>query len=165
MGNASLPNPWELPEDYTTYICQECNHGQCKSLGSLKKGAESLLFTVASEEIKIERLLKDIPLEATVIHFEFQFLAASYIQELFKFVGNKTHRIHLNIDLIGPFGKKRELVPRSLKRTMRFWKKYLPWTTPIISIMFSPLMQAYIKMREPIWCSNWPMPYRMPMSI
>ncbi|MGY8915808.1 MAG: methylmalonyl-CoA mutase subunit beta [Flavobacteriales bacterium] len=102
----SFPQPLGTSWKITQHIyAKNATMANAKALEALRKGAECLLFTVASEEIKIERLLKDIPLEATVIHFEFQFLAASYIQELFNFIGNKTHRIHLNIDLIGHLAK------------------------------------------------------------
>lgn len=100
------PQPLETSWKIIQHIyAKNATMANAKAIEALKKGAESLLFTVASEEIKIERLLKDIPLEAIVIHFDFQFLSDSYIQKLFNFVGNKTHRIHLNIDLIGHLAK------------------------------------------------------------
>ncbi|MEJ1223344.1 methylmalonyl-CoA mutase subunit beta [Sediminicola sp. 1XM1-17] len=100
------PQPMGSMWKITQHIyAKNATMANAKALEALKKGAESLLFTVASEDIKIERLLKDIPLEATVIHFDFQFLSASYTQELFSFVGNKTHRIYLNLDLIGHLAK------------------------------------------------------------
>lgn len=96
------PQPMGSVWKITQHIyAKNATMANAKALEVIKKGAESLLFTVASEEIKIERLLKDIPLEATVVHFDFQFLSAAYIQQLFNFVGNKTNRIHLNLDLIG----------------------------------------------------------------
>ncbi len=97
-----LGTSWKITQHI---YAKNATMANAKALEALRKGAESLLFTVASEEIKIERLLKDIPLEATVIHFEFQFLSVQYIQGLFNFIGNKTHRIHLNIDLIGHLAK------------------------------------------------------------
>ncbi|MFT4830810.1 MAG: methylmalonyl-CoA mutase [Psychroserpens sp.] len=101
-----FPQPLGTSWKITQHIyAKNATMANAKALEALKKGAESLLFTVASEEIKIERLLKDIPLEATVIHFDFQFISDTYIQKLFDFVGNKTHRIHLNIDIIGHLAK------------------------------------------------------------
>jgi methylmalonyl-CoA mutase len=102
----SFPKPLGTSWKITQHIyAKNATMANAKALEALKKGAESLLFTLASEYIKIERLLKDIPLEATVIHFEFQFLSENYIQKLFNFIGNKTHRIHLNIDVIGHLAK------------------------------------------------------------
>ncbi len=101
-----FPQPMGTSWKITQHIyAKNATMANAKALEALKKGAESLLFTVASEDIKIERLLKDIPLEATVIHFNFEFLSNSYIQEVFNYVGNKTHRIHLNIDIIGHLAK------------------------------------------------------------
>lgn len=72
-----------------------------KALDILQKGVKSLIFTIPSDEIQIERLLNGIDLETTPIYFDFQFLSASYIKDVLKFVGGPKSKIHLNIDIIG----------------------------------------------------------------
>ncbi len=72
-----------------------------KGLGALRRGAESLMFTIPSKEIKIEELLKGIDTKITPIYFELQFLSISFIEQIIDFVGTSKSNIHLNIDIIG----------------------------------------------------------------
>lgn len=72
-----------------------------RALDVLQKGAESLVFTVPSDEIQIEKLLKGIDLKATTVHFDFQFLSAPYIKKVVDFIDGSKSNIHLNIDIIG----------------------------------------------------------------
>jgi len=72
-----------------------------KALEALERGADSLVFIIPSEKIKIDTLLNGIELASTCIHFEIQFLSHEYIQQIKKYVGTQKARISLNIDIIG----------------------------------------------------------------
>jgi methylmalonyl-CoA mutase len=71
-----------------------------KALESLEKGAESLVFTIPSEQIDFKALLAHFD-GSIPIHFNFQFLAVQPIKNLMEILADKATDIHLNIDLIG----------------------------------------------------------------
>ncbi|MEZ4809107.1 MAG: methylmalonyl-CoA mutase subunit beta [Allomuricauda sp.] len=101
---------FDLPKDHGWDIAQniyagDANKANSKALKALKKGAESLIFTVPSEQIDLGSLLSQIDLEATPLHFDFQFLALEPIKKLLDFVDGKKAKIHLNIDIIGHLAK------------------------------------------------------------
>lgn len=72
-----------------------------KALDVLKKGVESLVFTIPNEKTNFAKVLNGIDLENTPLHFNFQFLAVEPIKKLLAYLGDKTCQVHLNIDLIG----------------------------------------------------------------
>ncbi|MCK0157599.1 methylmalonyl-CoA mutase subunit beta [Cellulophaga sp. F20128] len=76
-----------------------------KALDSLERGAEDLVFTISSAQIKIDSLLKSIPLKNKTIYFYFQFISATYIKNLIEYCRDKDVTIHLNIDIIGNLAK------------------------------------------------------------
>lgn len=76
-----------------------------KALDSLERGAEDLVFTISSAQIKIDSLLKSIPLKDKTIYFYFQFISATYIKNLIEYCRDKDVTIHLNIDIIGHLAK------------------------------------------------------------
>lgn len=72
-----------------------------KALDSLKRGADSLIFTIPSKEIKLASLLQNIALTKTPIYFEMQFLSYDFVKLIRDFVVDQNAEIHLNIDIIG----------------------------------------------------------------
>ena len=76
-----------------------------KALDVLNRGAESIIFTIPAEKIKIDILLSNIDLKSTFLYFNFQFLSADYIKQLRYYVGNQQANIFLNIDIIGNLAK------------------------------------------------------------
>lgn len=72
-----------------------------KAIDCLVRGAESLVFTIPTEGVKIELLLAQIDLERIPIYFNMHFLSASFVKKLHDFVGASKPNIHLNIDIIG----------------------------------------------------------------
>jgi methylmalonyl-CoA mutase len=72
-----------------------------KAQKELQRGAESLCFRIPSEEIKIEKLLKDINLNEIPIYLELNFLSQEYIKSILNFSGKTSEPIFLNLDPIG----------------------------------------------------------------
>jgi methylmalonyl-CoA mutase len=72
-----------------------------KALAVLHRGAECLIFTIPSQEIKVDALLQNIDLAETPIYFEMQFLSFEYIKKIRDYVVDKNANIYLNIDIIG----------------------------------------------------------------
>ena len=72
-----------------------------KALSAIEMGAESLLITIPSEEIKVHELLKEIDLGETTIYFNLQFLSSSYIKSILEATKNQINPVYLNVDIIG----------------------------------------------------------------
>lgn len=102
-----------LPETSTTKatswkICQtiyvsNVEHANIKTIDVLNRGADSIKFIVPTKDISIDKLLKDIDLTSTQIHFELQFLSEEFIKKTINISSNS--KIHLNIDIIGNLAK------------------------------------------------------------
>jgi methylmalonyl-CoA mutase len=91
-------------------ICQNIFvHDEVKSnfraLITLKKGAESILFTVNNDQIDIEKLLKNIPLEKTPVYFNLGFLSEAFIKKIDEIALQKKGTIYCNLDPIGHLAK------------------------------------------------------------
>ncbi len=76
-----------------------------KARDFLQRGAESILFIIPSEAIKIEELLKDITIENTPIYFELQFLSPDHVKGIKSYMGNSAAHVFLNVDIIGNLAK------------------------------------------------------------
>lgn len=102
---ASLPNSY-LPEQHQWLIGQTIYAGNVelankKALDVLQRGANSLVFDIPNNNIDWFLLLNDIPLESTLIHFNFQFLEVQPFKKLMNLIGDRTINLSLNIDIIG----------------------------------------------------------------
>ncbi len=71
-----------------------------KAIDALKRGAEDLVFTIPTEAIKIDALLKNINLKDTTVYFNFQFLSSEYVAKIEELYKDDTVNIHYNIDII-----------------------------------------------------------------
>ncbi len=72
-----------------------------KAIDVLNRGADCLIFTIPSQDIKVDTLLQNINLAKTPIYFEIQFLSFEYIKKIRDYVVDKNANIYLNIDIIG----------------------------------------------------------------
>ena len=72
-----------------------------KALDVLNRGADCLIFTIPSQDIKVATLLENIDLAKSPIYFEMQFLSFDYIKQIRDYVAHKNANIYLNIDIIG----------------------------------------------------------------
>lgn len=96
---------FKLPKDHNWKIAQtifasDAKKANTKALGCLKRGAESIVFTIPNKNVDFKELLSKIDLEHTPIHFNFQFLDIESIKNLLEFTDGKKAEINLNIDLI-----------------------------------------------------------------
>ncbi|UJH92105.1 methylmalonyl-CoA mutase subunit beta [Antarcticibacterium sp. 1MA-6-2] len=101
---ARVPSPqhWEICEKI--YVAsEEISNHRAKEV--LKKGAESLWFVIPSDETRIEKLLKNIPVDQVKLYFSFLFLSEEYIKKLADFLPEKSTGVHLNLDIIGNLAK------------------------------------------------------------
>lgn len=72
-----------------------------KAVEALKRGAESLIFVIPREEIKMAPLLSKLDLQSTPVHLTLQFLSEKYITDLLNLNKSNGPNIHLNIDIMG----------------------------------------------------------------
>ncbi len=89
---------WKIAQEI--YVSEAVKANK-KAIDCLARGAESLVFTIPTKDIKIGLLLAQIDLERIPIYFNMHFLSASFVKKLHDFVGASKSNIHLNIDIIG----------------------------------------------------------------
>lgn len=76
-----------------------------KAIKALDKGAERVLFTIPSEDIQIDVLLKNINLATTMVYLEFQFLSVAYVSKVICLQKESNAGLFLNFDIIHNLSK------------------------------------------------------------
>ena len=74
-----------------------------KALDVLNRGAESIKFIIPSKDVSIEKLLNNIDLTSTPLHFELLFLSQRFVKQLLD-IPSKAG-LYINIDIIGNLAK------------------------------------------------------------
>tara|TARA_R110000868_G_scaffold91140_3_gene252843 strand:+ start:4723 stop:6093 length:1371 start_codon:yes stop_codon:yes gene_type:complete len=97
-----LSNSWLIAQAVFAANAEMANK---KALKALSKGAESIVFTIPSEDTEIETLLKNINLKTTILYFDFQFLSPTYIKKLNSLNEEGNAGFFLNFDCIGQLCK------------------------------------------------------------
>ncbi|MCM5663951.1 methylmalonyl-CoA mutase subunit beta [Galbibacter mesophilus] len=96
---SSNPNPaWRTCEKVFAGNAASANK---KILNSVDKGAESILLIFPSEEIALNELLQNVPLEEVAIHVQMDFLSVDFIKKLIEITENKNASVFLQLDIIG----------------------------------------------------------------
>ena len=67
----------------------------------LKRGAESLQFTVEDANLDVEKLLNEINLKGIPIHFKLHFLSPDFINKIILIAQKKSVECYFNLDPIG----------------------------------------------------------------
>ncbi|MFV8270315.1 methylmalonyl-CoA mutase subunit beta [Flavobacterium sp. GT2N3] len=76
-----------------------------RALDSLKRGADSIRFTIENESIDITQLLEKLPLENITVYFNLSFISIDFVKKIDAFA-NKSHTaIFCNLDPIGQLAK------------------------------------------------------------
>ncbi|NHF61395.1 methylmalonyl-CoA mutase [Flavobacteriaceae bacterium TP-CH-4] len=99
----TTPRHWSIGE---TIFVADVDKSNQKALEALRQGAESLVFTIPNETVDPKQLLKGLDLGNVPLHFEFQFLKPSYVQDLLGLVRDSAPEIHLHIDPIGHLARE-----------------------------------------------------------
>jgi methylmalonyl-CoA mutase len=76
-----------------------------KAIDSLNRGAESIRFTIENENISIENLLKNLPLENSNYYFNLKFLSIDFVTKLSSFATSNKVNLIIQIDPIGKLTK------------------------------------------------------------
>lgn len=101
---------FSLPKDHDWSVGQciyvgDAKKANTKALEIIKKGVESLIFTIPSVETDFGALLSGIDLERTELHFNFGFLVLEPVIKLVSLLKDHKAKAHLNIDIIGHLAK------------------------------------------------------------
>lgn len=95
-------------EATTWHVCQSIfvvntEKSNLKALNAIENGAESIKFIIPSKDISVQNLLKGIDLNATLIHFELNFLSQEFINNVNAFTVGSNVLVHT--DIIGNLTK------------------------------------------------------------
>lgn len=96
-------------------VCQSIfvanvKNSNLKALDAIKRGAESIKFTIPNEHTSIEELLKNITPTSTLLYFDLQFLNNDYVNRIIDYTkpasaSNKTVKLYVQTDIIGHLAK------------------------------------------------------------
>lgn len=76
-----------------------------RALSTLKRGAESIRFTIADETINVEKLLSQLPPQVPV-YFNLEFLSADFIKRIDAIAKQKQSLFYVQLDPIGRLAKE-----------------------------------------------------------
>ncbi|MGB5555455.1 MAG: methylmalonyl-CoA mutase subunit beta [Flavobacteriaceae bacterium] len=99
-GVPAIPSPtsWHIGQEIVAGHVPSANK---KALDALQRGAESLVVTIPSAAIDIEKVLSGIDIAATPLFFKLQFLDPDYVQGIQALATAEGAENHLNLNLIG----------------------------------------------------------------
>jgi methylmalonyl-CoA mutase len=92
-------------------ICQnifvhDLTKSNLRALDSIRRGAESLRFTIINEQTDVEKLLENLPLEKLTIYFNLGFLSIDFIKKIEAIAQDKNANLFCNLDPIGHLAKE-----------------------------------------------------------
>ncbi|KIA85147.1 methylmalonyl-CoA mutase subunit beta [Flavobacterium sp. AED] len=76
-----------------------------RALDSLKRGADSIRFTIENESIDITKLLEKLPLEKVTVYFHLSFISIDFVKKIDAFAKKNNTLIFCNLDPIGQLAK------------------------------------------------------------
>ena len=76
-----------------------------KALNTIKRGAESIRFTIPNENTDIAKLLEKLPLENITIYFHFQFVSIDFTKKIDTIAKEKNGTFYCLFDPIGQLAK------------------------------------------------------------
>ncbi|TDE06130.1 methylmalonyl-CoA mutase subunit beta [Flavobacterium hiemivividum] len=76
-----------------------------RALDTLKRGAESLRFTIENDTIDVAKLLEKLPLENLTVYFNFKFFSIDFVKTLDAIIQQKKATAYYNIDPIGQLAR------------------------------------------------------------
>ncbi|MWB96394.1 methylmalonyl-CoA mutase [Flavobacterium sp. GA093] len=86
-----------------------------RALDTLNRGAESLRFTIQNEEIDIQKLLENLPLENRSVYFNLSFISIDFVKILDTISIQKKANFYCNLDPIGHFARQGNWITTSDK--------------------------------------------------
>lgn len=76
-----------------------------RALDSLKRGAESVRFTIENEVVSLESLMENLPKENVTYYFNLLFLSSEFIKKIDAFANQNQYKIVILQDSVGQLAK------------------------------------------------------------
>lgn len=76
-----------------------------RALSTLKRGAESIRFTIQNEETDVEKLLALLPLSTVTIYFHLRFLSIDFVKKLDAIAKDRNATFYVQLDPVGQLAK------------------------------------------------------------
>jgi methylmalonyl-CoA mutase len=76
-----------------------------RALDTLKRGADSLRFTIEDDTIDIGKLLEKLPLENVAVYFNFKFFSIDFVKTIDSIIQHKKAIAYYNMDPIGQLAR------------------------------------------------------------
>ncbi len=76
-----------------------------RAIDSINRGAESIRFTIQDENLDIQKLLENIPLENSTIYFNLSFLSIDFVKKVEAITKEKNAKLFYNLDPIGQLAR------------------------------------------------------------
>jgi len=96
--NAIVPfEPFEIVQNIFVHDIQKSN---LRAIDTLKRGAESIRFTIENETISIADLMQNLPLEKVTYYFNLPFLSIDFTAKINEFASKNKANMSIQIDPI-----------------------------------------------------------------
>jgi len=95
-------NPFLICQDIFVY---DLDKSIFRANDSIKRGAESLRFTLENDSVNVEKLLESLPLESVTVYFNMPFISIDFVKRIDAIAGQKNATIFCNIDPVGQLAK------------------------------------------------------------
>ncbi|WP_445712880.1 methylmalonyl-CoA mutase subunit beta [Flavobacterium sp.] len=101
--NAIIPSdPFAIVQNIFVHDIQKSNS---RAIDTLKRGAESIRFTIENETFSIDDLMQNLPLEKVIYYFNLPFLSIDFVSKINDFASKNKANISIQIDPIGQLAK------------------------------------------------------------
>lgn len=102
-ASVSKQGTWKIGQHIYAGVASAAN---TKAMDAVERGAESLFFTIPSDEISVEKLLEGLSLSTIEIHFYLPFSSIDFVKKLDGFLQKQPEKnCFLHIDPIGYLSK------------------------------------------------------------
>lgn len=97
-----LSNGFKIVQNIFVHDVKKSNE---RALDSLKRGAESIRFTLESEAILLDELMMNLPKENVTYYFNLLFLSAEFVKKVGAFSSQNDYKIVVLQDAVGQLAK------------------------------------------------------------
>ncbi|UGS23024.1 methylmalonyl-CoA mutase subunit beta [Flavobacterium channae] len=102
--NAIAPSkPFTIVQNIFVHDVKKSNS---RALETLKRGAESIRFTIENDTVSVEELMQKLPFENVIYYFNLPFLSNDFVTKINDFASKNKVNIYVQVDPIGQLEKE-----------------------------------------------------------
>ena len=102
--NAIAPSkPFTIVQNIFVHDVKKSNS---RALETLKRGAESVRFTIENDTVSVEELMQNLPFENVIYYFHLPFLSNDFVTKINEFATKNKANIYVQVDPIGQLEKE-----------------------------------------------------------